>query len=122
MRMFLYVAVLCIGCGSRFPNEDAIRDEDAGKVALGCLEQMIACEDWTPINVASHKKKLPVPECEGYDPACEKERALTMAHNREIDSIPLMRSPCQQKIDTCVELVAALVGAPAQTEIHHHKD
>lgn len=121
MRMFLYVAVLCIGCGS-YREPEAIRDEDAGQVAIGCLEELKSCDDWTPVDVAKDKKRMEVPVCDGYDPPCDEERRMAMAHNREIDSIPKMRSPCQQKIDSCVELVAALVGAPARTEIHHHKD
>jgi len=111
------VLFFLVGCDS---TKELSGKEEAGSVAISCITQLESCDDWTPINMAKDKKRQEVPTCEKYDHLCEQEQDQARDYNREIDMAPTLRSPCQQRIDSCVDLVRALVGAPVNTEIHHH--
>lgn len=120
MKKVTLAFILLAACDSRPPEPTG--KEEAGQVALGCLDQMGSCEDWTPIDMAKSMKRLEIPTCEEYSYAsnCRDQKHEAVLHNLEIDKIPSVRSPCQQKIDACVSLVRVLIAAPDKTEIHHH--
>ena len=127
MRRFLFVvaAIVCSGCVQR---EKLKGPTEAGKVAIQCVQSMQKCEDWTPIKTASNDKRVELEDCAGFDDwstehdLCKKRNARRVDHNNRLTTRPPFRSPCQQQVDACVDLVVALqTGGPKTIHNHYEK-
>ncbi len=122
-RTLPLLCLFAVGCFGDDPEplRPVTGKEEAGQVALGCLEQMASCDDWTPIKAEKILKPRPPEECKEYgDYDCKGRNEEVRLYNRSLRNAPSFRSPCQQKVDSCVDLVRALVGAPAEVVHHHH--
>lgn len=99
---------------------------EAGEVAISCIAQLNTCEDWAPIKMGDGAVPVPMEDCSkigeheyGEEAACRRRNENREERNWEIQSRPSSRSPCQQKIDSCVRMVEALVGQ-GPDQVHNH--
>lgn len=84
-------------------------------LALGCLEMLSQCDDWTPGRADLPPRECPS-ECDTVDFDCRDAKRDCERQNR-LDRELLVDSACQRKAFTCIRLVEA--SAPNR-EIHHH--
>ncbi len=121
IRLAIAFAILT-GCDKPTPITGR---EEAGQVAIQCVSAMGACEDWTPIQLEDKRTPSPLENCDGAiargDFDCKSRNNERRQQNWEISETPAWRSPCQQKIDSCVRLVDALIGAPATVHNHYER-
>ncbi len=126
----MMVLPLLAACDS--PTSDRA---EAGEVAIRCVDQMVACEDWAPLKMGDGASTVPLEDCtdkkdatdDDYDYtdssdnkyACNRRNERREERNYKIESRPSSRSPCQQKVDACARMVEALVGNPET--IHYHE-
>ncbi len=120
MKKTMMAVLLVVGCDHHsHDNDPPTGKEEAGQVAIGCLDQMKECDDWVPIRAEKTRSPKILEECDSYEYECKLRNKENTAYNQSIAQMPAHRSPCQQKFDSCVGLVDALVGGAAK-EVHHH--
>ncbi len=127
------MTLLLVACDYGREPEQKTGKEEAGQVAISCIQQMGACEDWKPVEMADLTRLVDLETCKEWDMGSESSNSFDFdernncrdrniqreTRNHEILALPKQQSPCQQQIDSCVHMVEALVGAP--TTIHHHE-
>ena len=92
------VMILCVSLFACDTPESTGREE-AGEVAIACVQRMPSCEDWTPINMAKGKMPRTVPDCFEHEKYTEERRNCNdraegaRYHNKMIEDAPRHRSP-----------------------------
>lgn len=125
MKRTMLAVLFVVGCDHSHESPPTGKEE-AGEVAIGCIEQMKECGEWSPVTMGDGKNPAPMEDCSEVDDTdyrsahdCRRRNEKREERNWEIQSRPKMRSPCQQKLDSCVSMVEALVTEGPE-EVHHH--
>lgn len=122
MMILMTLILLTAACDQQVQALQKTGKEEAGEVAITCIDQMSKCDDWEPVTMGDGAKVVPLEDCgEEYDYECNVRNEMREDRNWKVMSRPKTRSPCQQKLDACVQMVEALVGTPTQVHNHYEK-
>jgi hypothetical protein len=113
MRVLIVVALFLFACDEPNAKPSPAPDTSAkvAEVALACVEISKTCEGWDP---SPMWQDLDLIECGKYEYECQRQR-------KKIELGMAYRSPCQQKLDSCVAAAQAVAEAGQAVTNHYHQ-